>query len=55
MVAPDPGETFARGAYTIDAFANADDIDAAERLLLTTLGPHEARHVRSIPVMAGHA
>ncbi len=55
MMAPDPGETFARGAYTIDAFVNADDIDAAERRLLATLGSNEARHVRSIPAVAGHA
>lgn len=55
MMAPDPGETFARGAYTIDAFTDADEIDAAERRLLATLGPHEARHVRSIRAVAGHA
>ncbi|MBS49508.1 MAG: hypothetical protein CMN60_17740 [Sphingobium sp.] len=55
MTASDPGDNFARGAYTVDAFFSVDEVDAAERLLLATLGPSEARHVRSIPSVAGHA
>lgn len=49
------GDTFARGAYTVDAFADPDDIDAAQLALLATLGPHETRHVRPAPDATGHA
>lgn len=49
------GDEFARGAYTIEAFRFADEIDVAEAKLLATLGPHEARHVRSVPRAEGHA
>jgi len=45
---PDPAEDFARGAYTIEAFAHATEMDEAEQRLLAALGPHEARHVRSV-------
>jgi hypothetical protein len=39
IMAPDPGETFARGAYTMVAFDNGDDIDADERPCWLPLGP----------------
>ncbi|OAN53505.1 hypothetical protein [Sphingobium sp. TCM1] len=53
--AMDPDEMFARGAYTVDAFDDADDIGAAEIRLLATLGPDEARRVQSIPANLGRA
>ncbi|WBQ17717.1 hypothetical protein [Sphingobium yanoikuyae] len=55
MMVHEPAEEFARGAYTIDAFESVDDIILAERRLLATLGPHEARYVLSIPAVGGHA
>jgi hypothetical protein len=54
LMVPDPGGTFACGAYTIDAFADAEAVDAAELRLLANMGPHEGP-CRSIPAVAGHA
>lgn len=48
-------EAFARGTYTVDAFVDADDIDAAQRALLATLDPQHARHLRWVTDAAGHA
>ncbi|MBB4150510.1 hypothetical protein [Sphingobium scionense] len=50
-----PADSFARGAYTIDAFVSAQDMEAAELKLLATLRPHELRLVRSVPTIAGRA
>lgn len=54
-LALDPEEMFARGAYTVDAFDDADGIGSAELRLLATLGPYEARLVQSIPAALGRA
>lgn len=54
-LALDPEEAFARGAFTIDAFDDAESIGAAEARLLATLGPTEARLVQPIPAPLGHA
>ena len=43
LMVPSPNDEFARGAYTIEAFTSVGQVDAAERILLATLGPHEAR------------
>lgn len=48
-------EAFARGAYTVEAFTSAGEVDLAEAALLATLGPHEARHVRCVEGMIGNA
>lgn len=50
-----PGDAFARGAYTVDAFSSPEEVDAAEILLLETLGPNEACRVQSCWRTAGHA
>lgn len=50
-----PGDEFARGAYTVDAFVNSEEADAAESLLLETLGPDQARRVESCPWALGRA
>lgn len=55
LLVPHPEDEFARGAYTIDAFQSADDVNAAEQRLLSVLGPHEARHVESIGGIVGRA
>lgn len=55
MMVPDPAEEFARGTYTVDAFDTAADISAAELRLRAALGTNEARHVRSISALGGHA
>ncbi|WP_375282460.1 hypothetical protein [Sphingobium yanoikuyae] len=55
LIAPSPNDDFARGAYTIEAFTSVGQVDAAERILLATLGPHEARHVRSLHHFGGNA
>lgn len=52
---PSSGDEFARGAYTLDAFSDEQDLDAAEQTLLKTLGADEARRVRSVAAKAGHA
>ncbi|MGB3928346.1 MAG: hypothetical protein WBL20_05220 [Sphingobium sp.] len=49
------GAAFARGAYTVDAFVSADDIDAAELRLHTALGCQRARDIRWMSDTAGHA
>ena len=54
-LALDPEETFARGAYTVEAFDDADGIGAAELRLLATLGLDKARLVQSMPATLGHA
>lgn len=54
-LALNPEEMFARGAYTVDAFDDANDIGAAELRLLATLGPDKLRLVRPIPAILGHA
>jgi hypothetical protein len=46
-VVPANGDDFARGAYTIDVFDEARQIDRTERQLLGALGPAEVRHIRS--------
>lgn len=50
-----PNDNFARGAYTIEAFTSVGQVDAAERILLATLGPHEARHVKALHSFGGSA
>lgn len=55
LMAPSPNDDFARGAYTIEAFASVGEVDASERILLSALGPHEARHVRSSHSLGGKA
>jgi len=42
---PPGGSEFAREAYTIDVFERPDDLELAERKLLTTLSPCKVRHI----------
>lgn len=50
-----PRDAFARGAYTVEAFSGPEEVDAAEILLLQTLGPNKACRVQSCWQPAGHA
>lgn len=50
-----PRDEFARGTYTVDAFASHEEADVAEILLLETLGSDQARRVQSCPWALGRA
>jgi hypothetical protein len=52
---PSHSEAFARGAYTVEAFTSAGEVDLAQAALLAALGPHEARYVRSVAGTVGNA
>lgn len=52
---PAPGNEFARGAYTVDAFASPEEAHTAEIVLLESLGSGGARHVRPLPEVQGRA
>ncbi|WP_317153766.1 hypothetical protein [Sphingopyxis indica] len=54
MVSPS-ADTFARGSYTIDAYSTAGELTDAELKLLATLGPEQARIVRSVATRLGNA
>src|SRR3546814_17216 len=52
---PPSADTFARGSYTIDAYATEGELTDAELKLLATLGPDQARIVRSVATRLGNA
>ncbi|QJU60637.1 hypothetical protein HL653_12490 [Sphingomonas sp. AP4-R1] len=52
---PPSDDSFARGSYTIDAYSTERELIAAELKLLGTLGPDQARIVRSAATRVGHA
>lgn len=54
MVLP-PADEFARGAYTVDAFASSEEADEAEIHILEALGPGRARRVQSCSSVLGRA
>ncbi|GAI39845.1 unnamed protein product, partial [marine sediment metagenome] len=54
MVLPS-ADTFARGSYTIDAYSTEEELTDAELKLLATLGPEQARIVRSVATRLGNA